>query len=62
MSTPSAHLGAFERMRGTVSFPFQPGEHRRVAVEVTDSLGKMKWWGCYLYSLKGTPPVPISQC
>jgi|GEM_PF-4209640 len=24
MSTPSAHLGAFERMRGTVSFPFQP--------------------------------------
>jgi adenine-specific DNA-methyltransferase len=23
---------AFERMRGTVSFPFQPGQHRRIAV------------------------------
>jgi adenine-specific DNA-methyltransferase len=26
-------------MRGTVSFPFQPGEHRRIAVKVTDFRG-----------------------
>lgn len=26
-------------MRGTVSFPFQPGEHRRIAVEVIDVRG-----------------------
>jgi adenine-specific DNA-methyltransferase len=25
---------AFEQMRGTVSFPFQSGEHRRVGVKV----------------------------
>ncbi|ASV76068.1 putative DNA methylase [Thermogutta terrifontis] len=30
---------AFERMRGTVSFPFQPGEHRRIAVKVIDFRG-----------------------
>ena len=31
---------AFERMRGTVSFPFQPGEHRRIAVKVIDFRGE----------------------
>jgi adenine-specific DNA-methyltransferase len=30
---------AFDRMRGTVSFPFQPGEHRRIAVNVIDFWG-----------------------
>jgi DNA modification methylase len=30
---------AFEQMRGTVSFPFQPGEHRRIAVKVVDFRG-----------------------
>jgi len=30
---------AFERMRGTVSFPFQPGQHRRIAVKVIDFRG-----------------------
>jgi len=30
---------AFDRMRGTVSFPFQPGEHRRIAVKVIDVRG-----------------------
>jgi len=30
---------AFERMRGTVSFPFQPSEHRRIAVKVIDFRG-----------------------
>jgi adenine-specific DNA-methyltransferase len=30
---------AFERMRGTVSFPFEPGEHRRIAVKVIDFRG-----------------------
>ena len=30
---------AFDRMRGTVSFPFQPGEHRRIAVKVIDFRG-----------------------
>jgi adenine-specific DNA-methyltransferase len=44
---------AFEQMRGTVSFPFEPGEHRRIAVKVIDfrgnevvrvvSLGGTKW-------------------
>jgi adenine-specific DNA-methyltransferase len=29
--------GAFEPMRGTV--PFQPGEHRRIAVKVIDFRG-----------------------
>jgi adenine-specific DNA-methyltransferase len=29
----------FERMRGTVSFPFQPGEHKRIAVKVIDFRG-----------------------
>ena len=29
----------FEQMRGTVSFPFQPGEHRRIAVKVIDFRG-----------------------
>jgi hypothetical protein len=28
-----------ERMRGTVSFPFQPGEHKRIAVKVIDFRG-----------------------
>jgi adenine-specific DNA-methyltransferase len=26
-------------MRGTVSFPFQPGEHQRIAVKVIDVRG-----------------------
>ena len=30
---------ASERMRGTVSFPFKPGEHGRIAVEVIDFRG-----------------------
>jgi adenine-specific DNA-methyltransferase len=30
---------AFEQMRGTVSFPFQPGEHQRIAVKVIDFRG-----------------------
>lgn len=30
---------AFERMRGTVSFPFKPGEHNRIAVKVIDFRG-----------------------
>jgi adenine-specific DNA-methyltransferase len=30
---------AFDRMRGTVSFPFQPGEHQRIAVKVIDFRG-----------------------
>jgi adenine-specific DNA-methyltransferase len=30
---------AFEKMRGITSFPFQPGEHRRIAVKVIDFRG-----------------------
>jgi len=30
---------AFEQMRGTVSFPFQAGDHRRIAVKVIDFRG-----------------------
>ena len=30
---------AFEQMRGTVSFPFKPGEHERIAVKVIDFRG-----------------------
>ncbi|MGC9075164.1 MAG: hypothetical protein ACP5JD_05485 [Candidatus Bipolaricaulaceae bacterium] len=30
---------AFEKMRGTVSFPFQAGEHGRIAVKVIDFRG-----------------------
>ncbi|GBC94013.1 Modification methylase DpnIIB [bacterium HR15] len=30
---------AFEQMRGTISFPFQPGEHGRIAVKVIDFRG-----------------------
>jgi len=30
---------AFERMRGTRSFPFTPGAHHRVAVKVIDFRG-----------------------
>lgn len=30
---------AFERMRGTNSFPFTPGEHNRIAVKVIDFRG-----------------------
>jgi adenine-specific DNA-methyltransferase len=30
---------AFEQMRGTVSFPFEPGEHQRIAVKVIDFRG-----------------------
>jgi len=29
----------FEKMRGVVSFPFQPGEHKRIAVKVIDFRG-----------------------
>ena len=32
-------LEVFERMRGTTSFPFQPGEHKRIAVKVIDFRG-----------------------
>jgi adenine-specific DNA-methyltransferase len=30
---------AFEQMRGTISFPFQPGDHQRIAVKVIDFRG-----------------------
>jgi adenine-specific DNA-methyltransferase len=30
---------AFEKMRGTVSFPFEPGEHKRISVKVIDFRG-----------------------
>ena len=30
---------AFEQLRGTVSFPFEAGEHRRIAVKVIDFRG-----------------------
>jgi adenine-specific DNA-methyltransferase len=30
---------AFEKMRGTTSFPFQPGEHRQIAVKLIDFRG-----------------------
>lgn len=30
---------AFERMRGTRSFPFKPGKHNRIAVKVIDFRG-----------------------
>ena len=30
---------AFEKMRGTKSFPFKPGEHKRIAVKVIDFRG-----------------------
>jgi len=30
---------AFEKMRGTASFPFKPGEHKRIAVKVIDFRG-----------------------
>jgi adenine-specific DNA-methyltransferase len=30
---------AFDRMRGTISFSFQPGEHQRIAVKVIDFRG-----------------------
>jgi adenine-specific DNA-methyltransferase len=30
---------AFEQMRGTESFPFQPGNHKRIAVKVIDFRG-----------------------
>jgi len=30
---------AFEQMRGTISFPFEPGEHQRIAVKVIDFRG-----------------------
>jgi adenine-specific DNA-methyltransferase len=33
------HPEAFEQVRGTVSFPFQPGEHHRIAVKVIDFRG-----------------------
>ena len=29
----------FDKMRGTVSFPFEPGEHKRIAVKVIDFRG-----------------------
>jgi adenine-specific DNA-methyltransferase len=29
----------FERMRGTESFPFEPGEHKQIAVKVIDFRG-----------------------
>jgi adenine-specific DNA-methyltransferase len=32
-------LETFEQMRGTVSFPFQSGEHQRIAVKVIDFRG-----------------------
>jgi adenine-specific DNA-methyltransferase len=30
---------AFERVRGTETFPFKPGMHKRIAVKVIDSRG-----------------------
>lgn len=30
---------AFEQMRGVISFPFDPGEHQRIAVKVIDFRG-----------------------
>ena len=30
---------AFEQMRGTISFPFEAGEHQRIAVKVIDFRG-----------------------
>ena len=30
---------AFEQMRGTISFLFEPGEHKRVVVKVIDFRG-----------------------
>jgi adenine-specific DNA-methyltransferase len=35
---------AFDKMRGTVSFPFEPGGHGRIAVKVV-FFGGMKWCG-----------------
>jgi len=32
-------LKAFEKMGGTVSFPFEPGEHKRIAVKVINFRG-----------------------
>jgi adenine-specific DNA-methyltransferase len=32
-------LIAFGKMRGAVSFPFEPGEHRRIAFKVIDFRG-----------------------
>jgi hypothetical protein len=29
----------FEQMRGTVSFPFEPGKHQRIAVKMIDFRG-----------------------
>jgi adenine-specific DNA-methyltransferase len=36
-----AHIApeVFEQMRSTVSFPFEPGEHQRIAVKVIDFRG-----------------------
>jgi adenine-specific DNA-methyltransferase len=33
------HPEAFEQVRGTVSFPFQPGKHKRIGVKVIDFRG-----------------------
>ena len=30
---------AIEKYRGTVSLPFEPGEHRRIAVKIVDDRG-----------------------
>ena len=32
-------LKAFAKTRGSVSFPFEPGEHKRIAVKVIDFRG-----------------------
>lgn len=41
MRDPKAQIDteAFEQMRDTVSFPFQPGEHQRIAAKVIDFRG-----------------------
>jgi len=32
-------LKAFQKMRSTISFPFEAGEHQRIAVKVIDFRG-----------------------
>ena len=35
----TARLAPFNQLTGRVSLPFQPGEHRRIAVKVIDQRG-----------------------
>jgi len=43
---------AFEQMRGTVSFSFEPGEHKRIAVKVIDFRGNEVVWVMALNGVK----------